>query len=173
MQTQVAEGIVWSGWVGGLGIGLLMLMCFWITGKALGASRSYCALLAPASKLRFFARNKADFNFTRIYFLVGVPLGGGLAVLTSPGVEWSVTSSLGPMYDLMLPGNPWFKSLLLFVGGVMLAVGARMAGGCTSGNVIVGVSQLSLASILSGILFFVAGIVTVGLMYRVSLWRMI
>ncbi len=53
----------------------------------------------------------------------------------------------------------------------MLAVGARMAGGCTSGNVIVGVSQLSLSSMVAGALFFLGGIVTVGLMYRILLGR--
>ncbi len=49
MQMQTTEVIVWSGWVGGLSIGLLMLACFWVTGKALGISRNYCALLSPLS----------------------------------------------------------------------------------------------------------------------------
>lgn len=39
-----------------------------------------------------------------------------------------------------------------FVGGFLLLFGARMAGGCTSGHVISGVSQLA----LSGFVFFAA-----------------
>ena len=166
MSEQFADITVWSGWQGGLAIGSLMLMCFWVTGKALGASRSYCAVLSPMSKLGFFARNRADFNGTRIWFLLGVPLGGALAVLTSPGAEWNVSTSLGQMYDAMLPLNPWLKSGVLFLGGIMLAIGARMAGGCTSGNVIVGVSQLSVTGFVAGGLFFIGGILMVQTMYR-------
>lgn len=92
-------------------------------------------------------------------------------MVTSPGTDWSMTASMGLMYDAMLPSNFVLRSLLLFVGGIMLAVGARMAGGCTSGNVIVGVSQLSLSSMVAGALFFLGGIVTVGLMYRILLGR--
>lgn len=166
MQEQLNDLIVWSGWHGGVAIGVLMLLCFWVTGKALGASRSYCAVLSPVSKLRFFVRNRADFNMNRIWFLIGVPLGGTLAVFTSPGAEWNVTTSLGSLYDAMLPLNPILKTGVLLLGGVLLGVGARMAGGCTSGNVIVGVSQLSPTGFIAGALFFVGGIVTVQLMYR-------
>jgi uncharacterized membrane protein YedE/YeeE len=153
--------------MGGLGIGALMLMCYWVTGKPLGASRAYCAMLTPVSKLRFFAAAKADFNATRLWFLMGIPLGSAVALLTSPGAEWTITTSMGQYYDAMLPATPWAKTLVLFGGGLMMGVGARMAGGCTSGNVIVGVSHLSLPSIASGALFFIGGIVSVQMLYRV------
>lgn len=166
MEQLTIGAIVWPGWMGGLAIGALMLFCYWITGKPLGASRAYCALLTPVSKLRFFAAAKADFNVTRLWFLIGIPLGSAIALLTSPGAEWSMTASMGAYYDAMLPTAPWAKTLVLFVGGIMMGIGARMAGGCTSGNVIVGVSHLSLPSIASGALFFIGGIVSVQAMFR-------
>ena len=150
-----------------MGIGLLMLSCFWVTGKALGASRGYCAVLTPVTKLSFFAKNKKDFNLTRVWFLAGIPLGAALAVLTSPDARWSVSLSMGQYYEHMLPALPIVRTLTLFMGGIMLALGARMAGGCTSGNVIVGVSQLSIPSMVSGALFFLGGLVIVQLMFRV------
>jgi uncharacterized membrane protein YedE/YeeE len=47
------------------------------------------------------------------------------------------------------PGNRLFHA---FIGGFFLLFGARLAGGCTSGHVISGVSQLA----LSGFVFFAA-----------------
>lgn len=166
MENINLGAIVWPGWMGGIAIGGLMLFCYWITGKPLGASRAYCAMLSPVSKLRFFAAAKSDFNATRLWFLLGIPLGSAIALMTSPGAEWSISTSMGQYYDAMLPATPWLKALVLFAGGIMMGVGARMAGGCTSGNVIVGVSHLSLPSIASGALFFVGGIVSVQTLYR-------
>ncbi|MEG1977728.1 MAG: YeeE/YedE thiosulfate transporter family protein, partial [Cetobacterium sp.] len=42
----------------------------------------------------------------------------------------------------------------LFIGGVILLYGARMAGGCTSGHMMSGVMQLSLSSIIFTIVLF-------------------
>lgn len=167
MENLNIGPIVWSGWMGGLAIGGLMLFCYWVTGKPLGASRAYCAMLSPVSKLRFFTAAKADFNATRLWFLAGIMLGGAIALVTSPGTEWQVTWSMGQYYDAMLPSEDWAKALVLFSGGLMMGIGSRMAGGCTSGNVIVGVSHLSLPSIASGALFFVGGILVVQSLYRI------
>lgn len=166
MEHFSTGALVWPGWMGGLAIGGLMLFCYWITGKPLGASRAYCAMLTQVSKLRFFAAAKADFNFTRLWFLIGIPIGSALALVTSPGADWHITLTMGQYYDAMLPTSPIAKTLVLFAGGLMMGVGARMAGGCTSGNVIVGVSHLSLPSIAAGALFFAGGIISVQLLHR-------
>lgn len=161
MDNVLQYALIWPGWVAGIGIGLLMLLTYWVTGRALGASRGYCAIVALNSKLNFFAKRRAEFNTTRIWFLLGIPLGSAIAVLSSPGVEWSLTTSMGNYYDAMLPASPWLKGLAIFAGGVLMGAGARMAGGCTSGNVIVGVSHLSPPSMVSGALFFAGGLLTV------------
>lgn len=168
MGNLISGPIIWPGWLGGLAIGGLMLFCYWVTGKPLGASRAYCAMLTPISKLRFFVAAKADFNVTRLWFLIGIPLGAAIALATSPGAEWKITLTMGQYYDAMLPSAMWAKSLVLFAGGLMMGIGARMAGGCTSGNVIVGVSHLSLPSIASGALFFIGGIAVVQTLFRLA-----
>jgi len=43
-------------------------------------------------------------------------------------------------------------------GGAVMVVGARIAGGCTSGHGISGMSQLSVSSIISVVSMFGAGI---------------
>ena len=52
------------------------------------------------------------------------------------------------------------------VGGMFMAFGARLAGGCTSGHGISGTMQLSVGSWISVICFFVGGIATALLMFR-------
>lgn len=47
-----------------------------------------------------------------------------------------------------------------FIGGVLIIFGARLAGGCTSGHIISGITQLSLSGMLFGAGVFIAGIVT-------------
>lgn len=47
-----------------------------------------------------------------------------------------------------------------FAGGVLIVFGARLAGGCTSGHIISGITQLAVSSILFGAAVFGSGILT-------------
>jgi len=58
----------------------------------------------------------------------------------------------------------WVVSL---VGGMVMGIGARWAGGCTSGHGISGTLQLAVSSWLAVICFFVGGIATALLIYHV------
>jgi hypothetical protein len=53
-----------------------------------------------------------------------------------------------------------------FVGGVLLLFGARLAGGCTSGHMMSGISQLTIGSFVFGIAIFISGIITAKFLYR-------
>ncbi len=52
-----------------------------------------------------------------------------------------------------------------FIGGILMAFGARLAGGCTSGHGISGTLQLSLASWVSLLCFFIGGIIAIQFIY--------
>lgn len=47
-----------------------------------------------------------------------------------------------------------------FIGGVLIVFGARLAGGCTSGHIISGITQLSLSGFAFGAGVFATGILT-------------
>ena len=93
-------------------------------------------------------------------------LGGALAALGSPGYEWTLTTSMGAYYDSVMPSVVWQKATVVVLGGIMMGYGARLAGGCTSGHAITGMSLLNLPSMLAGVCFFVGGIVSVQLMFK-------
>jgi uncharacterized membrane protein YedE/YeeE len=53
------------------------------------------------------------------------------------------------------------------LGGAIMGYGARLAGGCTSGHGIFGLSNFELPSLIATISFMAGGIVTTQLVYRV------
>ena len=157
--------IIWSGWLGGLAIGFYFLFQLWLTGKLLGVSTGYGNLCSFASKASFFqSGDYTDPLNWRLFFLLGLPLGGLLALLLSPGAEFIGSLSMGPLYDSILPSG-WLRAPILILGGFALGYGARLAGGCTSGHAIAGISLLNPPSHLAGLLFFLGGIFMVQLLF--------
>jgi len=47
-----------------------------------------------------------------------------------------------------------------FIGGLLIIFGARLAGGCTSGHIISGITQLAVSGVLFGAAVFGAGMLT-------------
>ena len=161
------ELVVWAGWLGGIAIGLYSLIQYWLTSKPLGCSLSYGNFCAMTSRLSYFSHGAfASANNWRLWFILGVPLGGALAALTSPGYEWTLTTSMGAYYDSIMPGVLWQKATVVVLGGMLMGYGARLAGGCTSGHAITGMSLLNLPSMLAGVCFFTGGILSVQLVFK-------
>jgi uncharacterized membrane protein YedE/YeeE len=64
--------------------------------------------------------------------------------------------------------DPALRLAIALLGGILLGLGARWAGGCTSGHGISGTLQLALSSWVAAICFFAGGILVAGLMYGFS-----
>jgi uncharacterized membrane protein YedE/YeeE len=58
------------------------------------------------------------------------------------------------------------RYLAAFCGGVLLLFGARLAGGCTSGHMISGISQLAVSSFIFGVVTFGTAILMAKFLYR-------
>ena len=87
------------------------------------------------------------------------------AVLTG---GWAPTWELG-MFDTRIGWGPAGKIAWMFVGGLFIGFGTRLAGGCTSGHGIFGLSNLELPSLVTTLSFMGAGVVTTQLIYHVVL----
>jgi uncharacterized membrane protein YedE/YeeE len=162
----ITEVIVWSGWVGGVAVGFYAIFQWLISGNALGVSTGFGNVCGYFSRASFFHEGEyATTNNWRLWFLIGLPLGGLLAALTSPG-EIIASFSLGEMYDSVLPQALWAKALVLIFGGLLIGYGARAAGGCTSGHSIAGLAMLNPPSVLASAGFFVGGILMVQSLFR-------
>ena len=84
--------------------------------------------------------------------LAGIAIGGMSFTL--------VTGTLLPatLYRGLLPGDSFLQGVILGVAGIVMGVGARTAGGCTSGHGLAGMSLGSPASIVAAMTFFASAV---------------
>lgn len=94
---------------------------------------------------------------THVLFLVSLVLGGSLAAFATSSFE--ITRSLrGETFSQVVTALPLPAPLLLVLGGLCVGFGTRMAGGCTSGHGLCGMSQFQLGSMLNTACFFGAAV---------------
>jgi len=150
----------------GLALGVITLLLLWVTNQRLGISTGFENLCALVIKAPYFRRAEiAGSSGWRLPFLGGLVLGGFLSAATSGG--WAPFWDLG-IFDTTIGWGPAGKLAWMFGGGLLIGFGTRMAGGCTSGHGIFGISNLERASLEATLAFMAAGIVTSNLIYRVG-----
>jgi uncharacterized protein len=91
-------------------------------------------------------------------------LGGFLSAAFGGG--WHPSWALG-MFDHTVGWGPAGKVAWMFVGGLFIGFGTRLAGGCTSGHGIFGISNFEWPSVVATVSFMAGGILTTQLIYRV------
>jgi uncharacterized protein len=164
-------GPAWSPYLVGALIGVLTWLTFYVSDKPLGASSAYARVAGligglvsrrHIESLKYFRENKPAVDWEVV--LVGsVVVGAFLAALHGGEItaRW-----LPPMWAERFGGSVPLRLAVGFAGGALMAIGARMAGGCTSGHGISGALQLSVSSWVSLICFFIGGVVTAMLLFR-------
>ena len=164
------DGAAWSPYVVGAGIGVLSWLTFYFADKAIGASSFYATLAGFIGKLvarrhtgslKYYQTTppRVDWGFV---FVICTILGGLIAAWTGGEFrnEW-----LHPMWVDRFGDSIVLRGGIGFAGGVLMAFGARLAGGCTSGHGISGTLQLNAGSWLTVVCMFIGGIATAMLLY--------
>ena len=123
LQSLLAHS--WPAWLGGLAIGMFVVLLAWVTGKALGVSSSYGTLCSMVSGLSYF-REKPYSERWRLWFVVGIPLGGLLSTLLAGDAH--VRDRVG-LFETYFGESYAAKTALLFAGGLLVGYGSRWAGG--------------------------------------------
>lgn len=103
---------------------------------------------------------------SHLLFFGGLVLGGFIATRAVSAFQWTPTLS-GALFTRFADGGP-LAYLMLFGGGLLVGVGTRMSGGCTSGHGLGGVPRLERGSLLATAAFFGAGIAVSVLMEVLS-----
>jgi uncharacterized membrane protein YedE/YeeE len=70
------------------------------------------------------------------------------------------------MFDTTIGWGPAGKVAWMFVGGLFIGFGTRLAGGCTSGHGIFGLSNFERPSLVSTLSFMAGGFLTTQLLYH-------
>ena len=121
--------------LGGMIIGLAVVIFFLFNGRLVGIS-------GIASN----ALTEKDYKFDNLLFLLGLILGPIIySLFTSKEINITISNSF----------------ILLIFAGLLVGIGTRVSGGCTSGHGISGIGRFSLRSIIATITFMVVGILTV------------
>jgi uncharacterized membrane protein YedE/YeeE len=167
------SGPAWSPYLVGTLIGVLSMFTFYFSNKPLGASTAYARVagligerVAPkhTEQLKYFADNKPKIGW-ELVLVLGVVCGGFLAALSGNELTGRLLPLLWQERFGAGTGSVWLRVLAAFLGGVLMAFGARLAGGCTSGHGISGTMQLSVGSWITAICIFLGGVATAMLMF--------
>ena len=163
LNARSYDGAAWSPYLVGAGIGVLSWLTFYFSDKPIGASSFYATIAGAIGKslarrhtesLPYYAENPPRLAWETLFVPAAI-LGGLIAALTGGEFrhEW-----LHPMWVARFGDSILLRGLVAFGGGILMAFGARLAGGCTSGHGISGTLQLNLASWIAVICFFIGGI---------------
>ena len=120
---------------GGLIIGLAVAVFFLLNGRLVGIS-------GIASNALTEKENKFD-NLLFLLGLISAPFIYSL--FSNEEINISISNSY----------------VLLIAAGLLVGIGTRISGGCTSGHGISGIGRFSLRSIIATITFMIVGILTV------------
>lgn len=128
---------MFEGMIGGALIGVAVSLMLYANGRVTGISGIVAGVLVP---------KRQDLDW-RIFFLLGLVLGGGMIAVSSPEIL-QVQISDATFLDYTL-------------AGFLVGFGALLGNGCTSGHGVCGISRLSVRSLLATIVFILFGAISV------------
>jgi uncharacterized protein len=162
----------WSPYVAGVVIGLLQIPTFLLMDTALGASSSFvtvgahiAALIDPGvEKIKYFSSHMwGAKNWWQVAVVGGIALGAYLSMRLSGAKR----AAISPVWARAMGTTTLStRAPIAFLAGFTMLVGARIAGGCTSGHGISGMAQLSVGSMLAVAAVFAGGILAATLLKR-------
>jgi uncharacterized membrane protein YedE/YeeE len=162
----------WSPYAAGIGIGILSWLALLLSDKTIGCSTPFSRTSGMIERLfrgdrvldKPYYRKVAPTVTWDWMLVLGIVIGSFISARVSGQFQlqwvpatWAAT--FGPM--------PLPRLITALIGGILMGVGARWAGGCTSGHGISGTLQWAASSWLATICFFVGGIATAMLIFRV------
>ncbi len=166
----------WNPYLVGILIGCLSLVVLALFHHTVGTTTTFVRLaavfwqiinpqhLAESAYYSSYLKENAWINW-QAAFVGGIFLG---AFIASRSAKDKVNTFVPELWEQSFGPSKIKRSLGAFAGGFILLFGARLAGGCTSGHVIGGGMQLSLAGWLFMMAFFASGLPTAHLLYRKS-----
>jgi uncharacterized protein len=138
-------------YLAGVGLGLVLLAAFVLTGRGLGASGAFGAAaagmahaMAPASADaspyfgRYLAATGGPWHEWLLFEILGVAIGGYLSAFFAGRARREVERGAGVSSAARLA--------IAFAGGTAMGLGAVLARGCTSGQALTGGALLSVGS---------------------------
>jgi hypothetical protein len=165
----------WPPYVVGVGIGLLSWFAFATANHPLGISTAFEHTAALTEKAvvpgveqtnGYFAAKATEGKPPKIGWEWMLVLGVFVGAFLSSRLSGDRSPETVPaLWRWRLGGSPAVRLAAAFLAGAVMMLGARLAGGCTSGHGISGNLQLALSSLVFTATFFAAAIATAFALY--------
>jgi uncharacterized membrane protein YedE/YeeE len=136
-------------YVAGPALGLCVVACRLLFNGRLGVTGGYSEIIGRA-------RAREPRLDWRGSLLIGVLLGGTLFALAAGGPDFH---GYGWLTENLHGSAQFAIAPILVVSGVLIGYGAKLSGGCTSGNGLSGTAMLSPAALAATATFFATAIV--------------
>jgi uncharacterized membrane protein YedE/YeeE len=164
---------LWSPFLVGAGIGILTCLSFAVARHPLGCTTAFVKVRGLIDRT-LDHESVESLEYYRLFVpaidgqvmvIAGITIGACIAAILLPqAVAWPVprlwATGFGP--SLLL------RMAVAFLGGLLLIIGARWAGGCMCGHGISGTAQLSVASYLTLFATIFSGIATALVLFRLA-----
>ncbi|HBH30172.1 MAG: YeeE/YedE family protein [Desulfofustis sp. PB-SRB1] len=113
-----------------------------------------------------YAENVANpFNYSFIFVIAMI--GGGFLAARLQGEKTPPEQNIAPdIWRDTFGDSLWRRYAAVFLGGILVLFGARLAGGCTSGHMMSGMMQTSLSGYLFAMGAFAAAVPVALLLYK-------
>jgi uncharacterized membrane protein YedE/YeeE len=161
----------WSPYAVGIGIGVLSWLAFLLSDKPIGCSAAFSRTSGMVERL-FRGSRVAEKPYYKKFtptvdwqwmLVIGILVGAFISAQLSG--EFRATW-IPQMWASSFGSGIAMRWIVALIGGVLIGLGARWAGGCTSGHGISGTLQLAVSSWVAVMGFFIGGIVTAVAIYR-------
>ncbi len=158
-------------YLAGVGIGLVLLAAFVIMGRGLGASGAFSSIVATGVSAVAPEHAREAVPYAAYLPETGSPLKDWLVFeILGVFIGGLVSATLAGRFRLSLDKGSGVTSrarlTYAFGGGVLMAVGAKFARGCTSGQALTGGALLSVGSWIFIATAFAAGFAAAPLFRR-------
>lgn len=158
----------WNPYLCGIGLGLVMLTAFVVMGRGIGASGAMSSVVTAGVQTVSESHAKAN------AFYMGY-IGDGKV---SPLKDWLVFEVLGVLIGGFVSGHLAHRTMIkiekgksitttnrfvfAFLGGIVMALGTKLARGCTSGQALTGGAMMNVGSWVFMISLFIGAYAMAG-----------
>ncbi len=171
-SAETSTGVNWSPYLVGIGIGVLSWIVFVVVANPIGITTSVAQIAGGVatpfvgadvvSQNAYWKTNAMKLDYGTL-FLIGTFFGALASSLV--GRTFKV-ESIPTVWSEYSGPSKTKRFIAAFIGGALAMYGARMAGGCTSGNGISQGLQLAVVGWTFLAVMFASGLITTLLMFR-------
>ena len=141
-------------YVGGVLLGLVLIIAFWISGRGLGASGAAKSVIAAGVETiapkhvensafykEYSELHEHPLKSWLVFEMLGVLIGGFLSGALAGRLKFKVEK--GPNITKRI------RIIFAVIGGILFGFGSQLGRGCTSGSALTGMAVLSLGGFIT------------------------